>query len=81
MLRNRIALLTVTPHRRRQAHPAGRAAVGILGATGLAMWGYAVVIGLGSSSQWITLLVFGGIALALCLADGWFHRTQPAGAQ
>ena len=45
------------------------------------MWGYAVVIGLGGSSQWVTLLLFGGIALALSVADGWFHQTQPGGAR
>lgn len=68
-------------NRRRQAHPVDWTAVGILGATGLAMWGYAAVIGLQGSSQWITLLVFGGIALALGLADGDFHRRQPGGAR
>ena len=68
-------------NRQRRAHPVDWAAVGILAITGLGMWGYAVVIGLQGSSQWVTLLVFGGIALALSVADGRFHRTQPGGAR
>ncbi len=68
-------------NRQRRAHPVDWAAVGILAITGLAMWGFALVIGLQGSSQWITLLVFGGIALALSLADGRFHWKQPGGAR
>ena len=67
-------------NRRRRAHPVDWAAVSILGATGLAMWGYAVVIALNGSSQWVTLLIFGAIAVALGLADARFHRRQPGGA-
>ena len=51
-------------NRQRRAHPVDWAAVGILAVTGLGMWGYAIVIGLNGSSQWVTLLVFGGIALS-----------------
>ncbi len=68
-------------NRRRQAHPVDWAAVGILGVTGLGMWGYAVVIGLNGDSQWVTLLVFGGIAVALSIVDGQFHRKQPGGVR
>ncbi len=68
-------------NRQRRAHPADWFAVAAIGITGLAMWGYAVVIALGGSSQWVTLLVFGGIAIALGLADARFHRTQPGGAR
>ena len=68
-------------NRRRQAHPMDWAAVIILGMTGLAMWGYAVVIGLQGSSQWVTLLAFGGIAVALGIADARFHWTQPGGVR
>ena len=68
-------------NRQRRAHPVDWAAVGILAVTGLGMWGYAIVIGLNGSSQWVTLLVFGGIALALSIADGRFHRRQPGGAR
>ena len=68
-------------NRQRRAHPVDWAAVGILAVTGLGMWGYAIVIGLNGSSQWVTLLLFGGIALALSTADGRFHHTQPGGAR
>ena len=68
-------------NRLRRAHPADWAAVSILAITGLAMWAYAVFIVLQGSSQWVTLLAFGGIALALSVADGRFHRTQPGGAR
>ena len=68
-------------NRRRVAHPVDWLAVGILALTGLGMWGYAVVIALNGSSQWITLLLFGAIALALSLADARFHRQQPGGAR
>ena len=66
-------------NRLRRAHPMDWIAVSAIGITGLAMWGYAVVLALGSSSQWVTLVVFGGIALALALADAKFHRDQPGG--
>ena len=68
-------------NRQRRAHPVDWAAVGILAVTGLGMWGYAIVIGLNGSSQWVTLLLFGGIALALSLADARFHQKQPGGAR
>ena len=54
-------------------------AVSAISVTGLCMWGYAVVLGIYGSSQWVTLLIFGGIALALGLADARFHRSQPGG--
>ena len=63
----------------RQAHLVDWLAVAILGVTGLAMWGYAAIIGLQGDSQWITLTVFGAIAIALSVADGLFHRKQPGG--
>ena len=66
-------------NRRRRAHPVDWIAVSAIGITGLAMWGYAVVLALDGSSQWVTLVVFGGIALALGLADAKFHRDQPGG--
>lgn len=68
-------------NRQRRAHSVDWVAVGSIGITGLAMWGYAVVIALDGSSQWITLLVFGGIAIALGLADARFHWKQPGGAR
>jgi len=68
-------------NRRRRAHPVDWIAVAAIGVTGLAMWGYAVMIALDGSSQWVTLLIFGGIAVALGLADARFHWTQPGGAR
>ena len=47
-------------------------AVTIMGLTGLGMWAYAVVLGLSSSGQWVTMLAFGSIAVALSVADGLF---------
>ena len=66
-------------NRRRRAHPVDWVAVSAIGITGLGMWCYAVVLALDSSSQWVTLVVFGGIALALGLVDAKFHRDQPGG--
>ena len=66
-------------NRQRRARPVDWIAVSAIGVTGLAMWGYAVVIGLSGSGQWVTLVVFGGIALALGLVDAKFHRDQPGG--
>ncbi len=68
-------------NRQRRAHPVDWVAVAAIGVTGLAMWGYAIVLAMGGSSQWVTMLVFGGIALALGVADASFHRRQPGGAR
>ena len=43
-----------------------------MGLTGLGMWAYAVVLGLSGSGQWVTMLAFGFIAVALSVADGLF---------
>ena len=66
-------------NRQRRAYPVDWIAVSAISVTGLCMWGYAVVLGIYGSSQWVTLLIFGGIALALGLADARFHRSQPGG--
>ena len=55
------------------------AAVGILGLTGLGMWGYGAVLSTRGDSQWVTMLIFGFIALALALADGYFHMRLAKG--
>ena len=68
-------------NRQRRAHPVDWIAVAVIAATGLCMWGYAVVLVIYGGSQWVTLLVFGGIAIALGLADARFHQTQPGGAR
>ena len=61
-------------NRSRRPQPVDWAAVGIMGLTGLAMWGYAVALALGGDGQWVTMLVFGGIAVALSVADGLYFR-------
>lgn len=68
-------------NRQRRAHPADWVAVAVIAVTGLCMWGYAVVLAIYGDSQWVTLLVFGGIAIVLGIADARFHRTQPGGAR
>ncbi len=66
-------------NRRRRAHPVDWIAVAVIATTGLCMWGYAAILGLNGSGQWVTLALFGGIAIALGAADANFHRTQPRG--
>ncbi len=68
-------------NRQRRAHPVDWVAVAVIVVTGLTMWGYAAVLALDDSSQWITMVVFGGIAIALGLADALFHWNQPGGAR
>ncbi|MYE53825.1 MAG: hypothetical protein F4X34_01330 [Chloroflexi bacterium] len=50
------------------------AAITAMGLTGLGMWGYAAVLMRGGNSQWITMVLFGFIALALSVADVRFYR-------
>lgn len=66
-------------NRQRRAHPVDWIAVSVIGATGLCMWAYAVVLVIYGDSQWVTLVIFGGIAIALGVADARFHRSQPGG--
>ena len=66
-------------NRARRAHPVDWVAVAVIAATGLCMWGYAVVLAIDGSSQWVTLVLFGAIAIALGIADGVFHWKQPGG--
>ena len=61
-------------NRSRRPQPVDWIAVAIMGITGLAMWGYAVVLVLSGSGQWVTMLAFGAIAVALSVADGLFFR-------
>ena len=68
-------------NRQRRAHPVDWIAVAAIVVTGLAMWRYAVVLALDGNSHWITLAVFGWIAIVLGLVDAWFHWTQPGGAR
>ena len=48
-------------------------AAGIMGITGLAMWGYGVLLGSAGDGQWVTMLIFGAIAVALSLVDGAYY--------
>ncbi len=59
---------------RAKAHPVDWAAIAAMSLTGLGMWGYAVIIARAGDSQWVTLALFGTIALALSLADARFYR-------
>ena len=45
----------------------------IMGFTGLAMGGYGIVLVIAGNGQWITMLIFGTIAVALSLVDGQYH--------
>ena len=54
-------------------------AVAVLGLTGVAMWGYAVVLALSGAGNWITLVAFGFIAVALSVADGLFFNQGRSG--
>ena len=55
-------------------HLADWAAIATMGLTGLGMWVYAAILARGGDSQWITMILFGSIALALSLADARFYR-------
>ena len=51
------------------------AAVGVMGLTGLGMWGYGAALLLRGDAQWITMVLFGFIALALSAVDLRYHRS------
>ena len=53
------------------------AAAAVMGLTGLAMWGYGAVLFVEGDGQWVTMAVFGFIALALSAVDLRYHRTRP----
>ena len=56
--------------------PVDWAAVAVMGLTGLGMWGYGVAVFLRDSSQWVTMALFGTIALSLAVADARFHGAR-----
>ena len=66
-------------NRSRRPQPMDWVAVAIMGLTGLAMWGYAVALGVSGSGQWVTMLAFGSIAVALSVADGLFFNQGRSG--
>ena len=65
-------------NRHGQAQPIDWAAVAVMGLTGLGMWSYGAVLFLSGSAQWITMAVFGSIAVALSAVDARFHTGQRA---
>ena len=60
-------------NRRGRPQPVDWCAAAIMGVTGLAMWGYGVVLVSSGDGQWVTMLIFGAIAVALSLVDGRYY--------
>ena len=60
-------------NRRGLPQPLDWCATGIMGVTGLAMWSYGVVLGSAGDGQWVTMLIFGAIAVVLSLVDGRYY--------
>ena len=63
-------------NRRGRPQPVDWAAIAIMALTGLGMWAYAVLLAKQGNSQWITLSLFGFIALGLSIADAIFYRAE-----
>ena len=59
-------------------HTVDWAAVAAIALAGIGMLGYAVILARGGDSQWVTMALFGGIALALGVADARFYRSAVA---
>ena len=53
------------------------AAAAVMGLVGLGMWGYGAAIFFRGDPQWLTMTLFGFIALALSAADMRYHRSPP----
>ena len=73
-------------NRRGRPQPVDWSAIAIMGATGLAMWGYGIVLAGGGNELWVTMLIFGGIAVALSLVDAGYHfrltrEQRPSGSR
>ena len=64
-------------NRRGQPQPVDWLAVALMSLTGLGMAAYAVLLASAGDSQWITMTLFGFIALGLAVADGVFYRRAP----
>jgi len=54
------------------------AAIAAIVLAGLGMLGYSAILSRGGGSQWVTMALFGGIALALGVTDARFHRAAAA---
>ncbi len=65
-------------NRRGRPHAVDWAAAAIMLTTGLGMGVYAGILAGSGDSQWVTMTAFAGIALALGVADGLYHRLQRA---
>ncbi len=65
-------------NRRGRPHPVDWTALLLMALTGLGMGVYAVILARDGDAQWVTLVIFGGIALALSLTDALFYRALPA---
>ncbi len=65
-------------NRRGAPHAIDWAATAILLTTGLGMGVYAGILAGSGDFQWVTLTIFAGIALALGVADGLYHRLHRA---
>ena len=65
-------------NRHGRAQPVDWAAVAVMGLTGVGMWGYGAVLLLSGRAQWVTMAVFGSIAVALSAVDARFHIGQQA---
>lgn len=65
-------------NRRGKPHVGDWVAVAIMGMVGLGMWVYAIVLFQASDSQWVTMALFGGIAMFLGIIDGRTYWRQTA---
>ena len=59
---------------RGKPHPIDWTAIAVMAITALAMWGYAAYLFTQGGSQWVTLVFFGFIALALSASDTRYYR-------
>ena len=60
-------------NRRGIPRPVDWSAAATMGVTGLAMWGYGITLAGDSNEQWVTMLLLGGIAVALGLNDTRYY--------
>ena len=65
-------------NRRGSPHIVDWAATAIMVITGLGMGVYAGLLANSGDSQWVTMTTFAGIAVALGIADGIYHRLRKA---
>ncbi len=65
-------------NRRGGPHPVDWTATGLMTVTGLGMGAYALVLAAAGDSQWVTMTIFAIIAIALGVADAFYHRLRRA---